>query len=92
MSILIKLVQPLKALWPMVVTVLGMEIEVRLVSPENAEVPISMTDKGIIVFLHPAIKVLEAVSIMALQLLRESYFGLPLATIMLLSSPQFLNG
>ena len=29
---------------------------------------------GMIVFLHPAIKVLDTVSIIALQLLRESYF------------------
>ena len=40
-----------------------------------------MTLLGIIVFEHPFIKVLVAVSIMALQLSRESYFGLPLSTL-----------
>jgi hypothetical protein len=37
---------------------------------------------GMAVFMQPAINVLVAVSIMALQLLRESYFGLSLATEM----------
>ena len=36
---------------------------------------------GIIVFLHPAIKVFDDVSMIALQLLRESYFSLPLSTL-----------
>ena len=36
---------------------------------------------GIIVFLHPKIKVFEAVSMMALQSLRESYLGLSLSTL-----------
>ena len=36
---------------------------------------------GIIVFLHPKIKAFEAVSMMALQSLRESYLGLSLSTL-----------
>ena len=46
-----------------------------LVSPEqleNAHSPMMETELGIIVFLHPDTKVLVAVSMMALQLLRES--------------------
>ena len=35
---------------------------------------------GMVVFLQPAIRVLLAVSIIALQLLRESYFLFPLST------------
>ena len=37
---------------------------------------------GIIVYLHPAIKVFDDVLIIALQLLRESYFVFPLPTDM----------
>ena len=44
-----------------------------------------------IVFLQPVIRVLDAVSIMALQLLRESYFEFPLSTVMLSSPVQLLN-
>ena len=35
---------------------------------------------GIVVFLQPAIKVFDAISIIALQLLRESYFVFPVST------------
>lgn len=47
-----------------------------------------------VVFLQPAINVLVAVSIMALQLLRELYFGLSLATEMVarLEQPENANG
>jgi hypothetical protein len=41
-----------------------------------------VTDLGMVVFMQPAINVLVVVSIIALQLLRESYFGLSLATEM----------
>ena len=37
---------------------------------------------GIVVFLHPAIRVFELVSIMALQLSLESYLLLPASTLM----------
>ncbi len=39
-----------------------------------------VTVLGMTVFLEPIIKVLLSVSIMALQLFRESYTGLPLST------------
>ena len=42
-----------------------------------------MIELGITVLMQPTINELLAVSIMALQLLRESYFGLPLSTMML---------
>ena len=50
-----------------------------------------VTEFGIVVFLHPAIKVLDAVFIMALQLLRESYLVLPDATEMLVKPVQPAN-
>ena len=43
------------------------------------------------VFLHPLNKVLVLVSIIALQLLRESYFELPLATVIDLKLLQLEN-
>ena len=49
---------------------------------ENALELIAVTVPGIIVVLQPAINVLLSVSIMALQLSRESYFGLPSSTWM----------
>ena len=39
-----------------------------------------VTPLGIIVVLHPAIKVFDAVSMIALQLLRESYVPFPFST------------
>jgi len=53
-----------------------------------------VTELGMAVFMQPAINVLVAVSIMALQLLRESYFGLSLATEMVarLEQPENANG
>ena len=47
-------------------------MEVRLEQPENALSPMEVTELGMAVFMQPAINVLVAVSIMALQLLRES--------------------
>ena len=47
-----------------------------------------VTDFEITVFLHPTINVLEAVSIMALQLPRESYLVLPLSTVRLVRPSQ----
>ena len=46
---------------------------------------------GIIVFLQPNISVLLAVSMIALQPPRESYFGLPLSTVMLVKALQASN-
>ena len=58
-----------------------MEIEVKPMHPLNALSPIDVTELGIIVFLHPKISVFVAVSIIALQLSRESYLLLPLSTV-----------
>ena len=64
--------QPEKALLPMLVTPSGMVMEVRPLQPEKALLPMLVTPSGIVVFLQPAISVFVAVSIIALQLLRES--------------------
>ena len=56
----------------MVVTLFGMVMEFKPRQPLKAPLPIDVTLFGIIVFLHPAINVLDDVSIMALQLSRES--------------------
>lgn len=51
--------------------------------PQNEYDPIVVTELGIIVFWHPTTKVFDTVSIIALQLLRLSYFVLPDSTVML---------
>ena len=45
--------------------------------PEKAFLPILVTLLGTVVFLHPAIKVFDKVSIIALHPLRESYVEFP---------------
>ena len=67
----------------MVVTELGMLMEVRPLQLKNAEFPMVVTELGIIALLHPAISVLVFVSMMALQLFRESYFVFPLSTLII---------
>ena len=47
-----------------------------------------VTDEGIVVVLQPATRVLLVVSIIALQLSRESYSVLPASTLMLVKSVQ----
>ena len=64
----------------MLVTELGMVTEVREEQPRNAWTPMLVTELGMVVDWHPAISVLEAVSIMALQFSRESYIVLLLST------------
>ena len=76
----VKPVQYPKALSPIDVTELPMVTEVKPEQPQKALSPIVVTEPGIMVFLQPLIKVLVAVSIIALQLLRESYFVFPLST------------
>ena len=61
-----------KAISPMLVTLFGMVTEVGPLQPEKALEPMDVTLVGIIVFLQPAISLLVTVSIMALQLSRES--------------------
>ena len=50
-----------------------------------------VTDEGMVVVLQPAIRVLLAVSIIALQLSRESYFVFPASTLMLVKPVQSSN-
>ena len=67
---------------------------VTLVRPEqssNALLPMLVTELGMMVLLHPAINVFDAVSMMALQLSRESYEELPDATVRLVKLEQPLN-
>ena len=65
----------------MLVTPEGMVTLVRPLQFKKAPSPMTVTLEGMMVFLHPAIKVFEAVSIIALQLLRESYFLFPASTV-----------
>ena len=74
--------QPEKADSPIDVMLLGMMTEMRLLHPKKAKEAMDVTLLGMVVFLQPCIKVLLAVSIIALQLSRESYFVLPLSTLM----------
>ena len=67
---------------PIQVTLLGMVMEFRPVQPMNAEFPIPVTLLGITVFLHPVISVLYSVSMIALQLFRESKTEFPFSTWM----------
>ena len=64
--------QVLKAPLPMLVTLLGMVIDVKPLQAEKATSPMPVTLLGMTVFLNPAISVLVAVSIIALQFSRES--------------------
>lgn len=66
-------VQPPKAYSPIDETELGMIAEVSPVCPLKAQESIATTEFGIIVLLQPAINLFVAVSIIALQLPRESY-------------------
>ena len=69
-----------KAASPIFVTLLGMVIEISPAQPINAQDSMHVTPLGIVDFLHPAIIVLDEVSIIALQLSRESYFVFPFST------------
>jgi len=66
----------------MAVTLLGILIVVSSSQPLKAAVPMVVTLLGIVVFLQPTIRVFVSVSIMALQLSLESYFELPVSTVM----------
>jgi hypothetical protein len=50
-----------------------------------------LTLLGIVVFLHPTINVLDDVSIIALQLLRESYLAFPSSTTIVVRPMQELK-
>ena len=63
---------PKKAPFSILVTLVGISIEVRSEQFPKAPTPIQVTLLGMTEFLHPNINRLVAVSITALQLLRES--------------------
>ena len=65
----------------MLVTLFGIVIEVRVLQPENAELPMQVTVLGMAVFLNPHTKVFDSVSIIALELFLLSYFLFPFSTI-----------
>ena len=77
----VRLEQEERASMPMDVTLLGIVTEVRPVQYRNAPLPRDVTLLGMTVFLQPAINVLDDVLMMALQLSRESYFALPVSTM-----------
>ena len=68
----VSLLQPEKASRPISVTESGIRIPVSPVQPLKASWPISVTESGMTVVEHPAINLLLAVWMMALQLSRES--------------------
>jgi len=74
-----------------VVTELGISMLVRLEQPSKAYLPMLVTELGILVFLHPTIKVFVAVSMIALQFPRESYLGLPSSTMIVVRFSQSSN-
>ena len=57
----------------------------------NALSPISVTESGITVLAHPCIRRFVLVSMMALQLFRESYTVFPSFTMIDLKELQYLN-
>ena len=75
----VRTLQQEKALSPMLVTEFGISIEMRS-TPKKALFPMLVTEFGITVFLQPIKRLLEFVSIIALQLPLLSYFGFPLST------------
>ena len=91
MTILVRPVQPQKASPPIFTTESGIAISVSPVQPSKAPFPIAVTELGITVPLQPAISVLLSVSIMALQLSRESYFLLPAETVIVVRLSHWLN-
>ena len=62
--------------------------DVKPLQPENAPLPITVTDSGIIVFLHPAISLFVDFSIIALHPFLESYTGFPGSTSILVKPLQ----
>ena len=77
-----------KAFAPILVTLSEITIEVSESQPAKASSPISVTLSGMIVCEQPCINVLVVVSIIALQLSRLSYLGLPSATMILFNALQ----
>ena len=69
-----------KAFRPILDTLDGMFIFVKLEQSMNAFSPIAVTVEGITLLQHPTINEFVAVTIIALQLSRESYFKLLIST------------
>ena len=84
----VRLAQPEKAECPISVTELGIFIVVRPVQLLKASAPIPVTELGIIVEDMPEYRVLDAVSIIALQLFLESYMGLSSLTLIEVKAEQ----
>ena len=72
----------------MVVTLFGIVMDVSPLQPWKAYAPMVVTLLGMVVFLHPVIRVLFSVLMMALQLSRESKISLPASTVMLSNALQ----
>ena len=70
--ILDRLLHPENALLPMEVMVLGIVMLYMFLLPKNAAFPMEVTELGMVVLLQPEIRVFVSVSMMALQLSRES--------------------
>ena len=70
----------------MLVTESGMVMLVKALQPENADHPMLVTESGITVFSLPAISVLSAVLMIALQLFLLSYTLLQALTAILADS------
>ena len=58
---------------------------------KKASSQIDVTELGIIVLLHPLISSFVSVSISALQLFLESYFGFPFSTVIIVNPLQPLK-
>ena len=80
MSMDVRPLQPENAYRPIDVTLSGIDMVVISACPKKAQTPMDVTLLGKVVFLHPTINVFDEVSMIALQLLRESYFGLSFST------------
>lgn len=91
MLIDVRLEQSLNAHSPMLDTLSGMWKDVRPILPSKALFSMLVTLSGMTVFLHPTINLLVEVSMMALQLFRESYVVFPLSTAMDSSPSQPAN-
>ena len=65
-----------------------MVTEVSPEQPPKALLPMKVTELGMVVFLQPTTKLFIDVSIIALQLLRESYVSLFLSTVTEVSPEQ----
>ena len=87
MVMLVRPEHPENALLPMLVTEFGIVMLIKPEQPENAY-SMLVTVLGIKEFIHPAIKVFEAVSMIALQLSRESNFEFPVSTTILVRPEQ----